>query len=56
MSKRATLVAAGLDGNAYRISHLNPFGWGHDEAIKTRLNSKRIELHTVKIGVVQAFP
>ena len=37
----------------YRI---NPFLWCHSESIKSCLISKRVELHTVKIFVIQDFP
>ena len=43
-------------GDADSSRLLNPFGGGHYETIKTCLGSKRVELHTVKCGVMQALP
>ena len=52
----AAVVASCLADDADGSRLFNPFGGGHDEAIEAGLCSKRVELHTVKRGVVKTLP
>ena len=44
------------DGDTDGSRLLNLLGGCHDKAVKTSLGFKRVELHTVKNGVVKALP
>ena len=52
----AATVAPCLGGDADGSRLLNPLGGRHDEAVEAGLGFKRVELHTVKVGVVETLP